>query len=58
VGPERSPRTLVAARQPGYGAADSRPDPMGRRREALPHDESVSVPHRRAERARERGLGD
>ena len=39
------------------GAADPRSDPMGRRREAVPHPELVAVPQRATARARQRAMG-
>ena len=49
-------RTLAAADERGR-AADPRPDPVGRRREAVPHAELLAVPHRAAARPRQRRLG-
>ena len=56
VGAELRRRTLAAAPQCG-GAADPRSDPMGGRREAVPHPELVAVPQRATARARQRAVG-
>src|SRR4029450_13535850 len=56
VGAELRARTLAAAGQSGHRAANSRPDPVGRRGEALPHAELLAVPHRGAARSRQRRL--
>ena len=56
VGAEHRRRTLAAAHQSRPGA-DPRSDPVGGRREAVPHPELVAVPQRAAARARQRAVG-